>query len=117
MQQPTEEHAVTAVGSDSRAKEIAQSAGIPLAELAAVGGVAGQLLLEGRQAGIPVVALLVKTHKGLQDFESGLKLVQSIMRIVPNAKCDLNAIRAEAERTEGNLRRIMSHMQAPDVYR
>ncbi len=117
MQTGTDEHLVSAVVNNSKSEELVRKASIPLVKLTAVGGVAGRLLLEGREAGIPVVALLIKTHKDIQDFESGLKLAEAIMGLVPNAKCDLEAIREEAERTEGNLRRIRNQTAPPDVYK
>jgi predicted ATP-grasp superfamily ATP-dependent carboligase len=116
MQDGTDEHVLSAVVNGPEAEEIARNASIPLAKLAAVGGVAGRLLLEGRDAGVPVVALLVKTHKGVQDFESGLKLAEAIMKMVPNAYCDLGAIRQEAERTEESLRRVWRQAAPSGVY-
>ncbi|HEV2227171.1 MAG TPA: PAC2 family protein, partial [Nitrososphaerales archaeon] len=98
MTEGVDEHVVSAVASGPEAKEIAGKASIPLAELAAVGGVAGRLLLEGREAGVPVLALLIKTHKGMQDYESGLKLAEAIMKIVPSAYCNLEAIKEESIR-------------------
>ena len=82
---------------------------------AAVGGVPGRLLLEGRDAGVPVIALLIKTHKRMQDFESRLKLAEAIMRLVPSAYCDLGAIREEAEKTEESFRRIWNPQAPPGV--
>lgn len=111
------EHELTAVVNDARAEDIVKKAGIPLANLVAVGGTAGRLLLQGREAGIPVVALLVKAHKDLQDFEAGLKLAEALMKIIPNARCDLDALRGEAQKTEGALRKIQAHATPPDVYR
>jgi predicted ATP-grasp superfamily ATP-dependent carboligase len=116
MEEGTDEHVVSAVVNGQKGEEIARAASIPLAKLAAVGGVAGRLLLEGRDAGVPVVALLIKTHKGIEDFESGLKLAEAIMRVVPNARCDLDAIRGEAEKTEGNLRRVWRQTAPAGVY-
>lgn len=116
MEGGTDEHAVSAVVNGPKAEEIVKPASIPLAMLTAVGGVPGRLLLEGRDAGIPVVALLIKTHKGVEDFESGLKLAEVIMRLVPNAQCDLAAIRGEAERTEGNFRRVWKQTAPTGVY-
>ncbi len=110
------EHELTAVVNGSEAEEKVKNVGIPLEELTAVGGTAGRLLLQGRDAGIPVIALLVKAHKDLQDFEAGLKLAEALMRIVPGAQCDLSALRGEAQRTEGALRKIQAHA-VPDVYR
>lgn len=112
----TDEHVVSAVVNGPNAEEIATKASIPLAKSTAIGGVAGRLLLEGRDAGIPVVALLIKTHKGTQDFESGLKLAEAIMKIVPNATCDLEGMKEEAERTEGDLRRIWRQAAPLGVY-
>lgn len=117
MERGIDEHTLTAVVDGPKSEEIARNASIPLARLAAVGGVAGPLLLEGRDRGMPVVALLIKTHKDTQDFESGLKIAQAIMRMVPSANCDLEAIRGEAERTEANLRRIRNQIAPPDVYK
>lgn len=111
------EHDLTAVVNDPRAEEIAKKAGIPLADLTAVGGTAGRLLLQGREAEIPVLALLVKAHKNLEDFEAGLKLAEALMKIVPGAHCDLDALRGEAQRTEEALRKIQAHAPPPDVYR
>jgi len=111
-----EEHEVSAVVNGPEAKEISGRASIPLAELAAVGWVAGSLLLEGREAGVPVVALLIKTHKGIQDYESGLKLAEAIMKMVPSAYCDLAAIRREAERTEKSIRRVWRQTSPTGVY-
>jgi len=117
MESDTDEHVVSAVANDAKSQEIVRGASIPLAELTAVGGVAGRLLLEGREAGMPVVALLIKAHKAVRDFESGLKLAEVIMKIVPNASCDLEAIREEAALTEGNLMKIRNQMAPRDVYR
>ncbi len=117
MESGTDEHVVSAIVNGPKAQKIASKASVPLAKLAAAGGVAGALLLEGREAGIPVVALLIKTHKDIQDFESGLKLAEAIMKLAPNAKCDLQAVREEAKQTEGNLRRIRNQTVPPDVYR
>lgn len=117
MERGSDEHLVSAVVNNSKSEDLVRQASIPIAKLTAVGGVAGKLLLEGREAGIPVVALLIKTHKDIQDFESGLKLAEVIMKLVPNAKCDLEAVREEAERTEGNLRRIWNQTAPPDVYK
>jgi len=116
MEEGAEEHEVSAVVNGEEAKQLAEAALIPLAKLAAVGGVAGRLLLEGRDAGVPVVALLIKTHKGIQDFESGLKVTEAMMKLVPNARCDLDAIREEAQRTEGNLRRVWRQTAPTGVY-
>jgi uncharacterized protein len=116
MQRGTDEHIVSAAVSDAKAEEIATRASLPLAKLTGVGGIAARLLLEGRDAGMPVVALLIKTHKDIQDFESGLKLAEVIMRIVPNARCDMESIRGEAERTEVSLRRILDQTAPPGVY-
>ncbi len=116
MEGGKEEHVVSAVVNGPEAKEIAAKASIPIAELAAVGGVAGRLLLEGRDAGTPVVALLIKTHKGIQDYENGLKLAEAMMKMVPNAYCDLDAIKVEAERTEENLRRFWKQTAPLGVY-
>jgi predicted ATP-grasp superfamily ATP-dependent carboligase len=117
MEEGTDEHAVSAVVNSPKAEEIVSKAGIPLAKLTAVGAVAGGLLIEGRESGVPVIALLIKTHKDVQDFESGLKLAEVIMKLVPNAACDLDAIRQEAEQTEGKLRRIRNQTAPPDVYK
>lgn len=117
MEEGTDEHEVSAVVNGPNAEEIARKAGIPLANLTAVGAVAGGLLIEGRESGVPVISLLIKTHKGLRDFESGLKLAEVIMKLVPNAACDMGAIRQEAEQTEGNLRRIRNQTAPPDVYK
>jgi uncharacterized protein len=111
------EHELTAVVNNAPAEDIIKRAGIPLADLVAVGGTAGRLLLQGREAGIPVIALLVKAHKELQDYEAGMKLAEALMKLVPGAQCDLNALRAEAQRTEGALRKIQAHATPPDVYR
>ncbi len=110
------EHELAAVVNGGEAEERVKKAGIPLADLAAVGGTAGRLLIQGRDAGIPVIALLVQAHKDLQDFEAGLKLAEALMQIVPGAQCDLRALRIEAQKTEGSLRKIQAHA-APDVYR
>ena len=109
------EHELTAVVNGSKAEEKMKKVGIPLADLTAVGGTAGRLLLQGGEAEIPVIALLVKAHKDLQDFEAGLKLAEAVMQIVPGARCDLSELRVEAEKTEGALRKIQVHA-APDVY-
>ncbi len=111
------EHELTAVVNGEEAEIIVNKAGIQLADLVAVGGTASRLLLQGREAGIPVIALLVKAHKDLQDFEAGLKLAETLMKLVPGAKCDLDALRGEAQRTEGALRKIQAHVTPPDVYR
>ena len=111
------QHDITAVVIVEKSEAMAKTAGIPLAELVAVGGVAGRLLLQGRDAGIPVVALLVKTHKDLQDYEAGMKLAEVLMKIVPGARCDLDALRAEAQKTEGVLRKIQAHAAPQDMYR
>ncbi len=111
------EHELTAVVNDHQAEKLVKKAGIPLAEMVAVGGIAGRLLLQGREVGIPVIALLVKAHKDLQDFEAGLKLAEALMKLVPGAQCDLDALRGEAQRTEGALRKIQAHAMPPDVYR
>ena len=116
MEGGTDEHVVSAVVNGPKAEEIVKGSSIPLAKITAVGGVPGRLLLEGRDAGIPVVALLIKTHKGVEDFESGLKLAEVIMGLVPNAQCDLEAIRGEAERTEENFRRVWKQTAPPGVY-
>ncbi len=110
------EHELTAVVNGSEAEEKVKKVGIPLADLTAVGGTAGRLLIQGREAGLPVIALLVKAHKDLQDFEAGIKLAEAMMQIVPRAQCDLGALRVEAQKTEGALRKIQAHA-APDVYR
>jgi uncharacterized protein len=111
------EHDLTTVVSDESAEDMVERAGIPLADLVAVGGTAGRLLLQGREAGIPVIALLVKAHKELQDYEAGMKLAEALMKIIPGAQCDLEALRGEAQRTEGALRKIQAHARPPDVYR
>jgi predicted ATP-grasp superfamily ATP-dependent carboligase len=116
MEEGVEEHEVSAVVNGDKARELAEGASIPLARLAAVGGVAGRLLLEGRDEGVPVIALLIKSHKGIQDFESGLRLTEAVMKLVPNARCDLDAIREEAQRTEGNLRRVWKQTAPAGVY-
>ncbi|MDE1852518.1 MAG: PAC2 family protein [Thaumarchaeota archaeon] len=116
MEGGTDEHLVSAVVNGPKAEEIVNAASVPLARLTAVGGVPSRLLLEGRDAGVPVVALLIKTHKGVQDFESGLKLAEVIMRLVPNAQCNLEAIRGEAERTEENFRRAWKQTAPTGVY-
>lgn len=110
------QHDVTAVVNDERSEAMAKEAGIPLADLVAVGGVAGRLLLQGREAGISVVALLVRTHKELQDYEAGMKLAEALMKIVPGARCDLDALRSEAQKTEGALRKIQAHAAPQDMY-
>jgi predicted ATP-grasp superfamily ATP-dependent carboligase len=117
MEEGTENHEVSAVANGLKAEEIARKAGIPLAKLTAVGAVAGGLLLEGREAGVPVISLLVKIHKNLRDFESGLRLAEAIMKLVPNAACDMRGIRQEAEETEEKLRRIRNQTVPPDVYK
>jgi predicted ATP-grasp superfamily ATP-dependent carboligase len=66
---------------------------------------------------VPVVAFLVGAHKDLQDFEAGLKLAEGLMKIIPEAKCDLSALRGEAQKTEDALRKIQAHAAAPDIYR
>ncbi len=116
MEGGAEEHVVSAVVNGREAKATAEKVSIPLAELAAVGGVAGSLLLEGREAGVPVVALLIKTHKGIQDYESGLKLAEAIMSLAPSARCDLAGIREEAERTEKSLRRVLNQTAPAGIY-
>lgn len=116
METGSDEHVVSAVVNGEQAAEIASKASVPLAKLAAVGGVAGRLLLEGRDNGVPVVALLIKIHKGIQDYESGLKLAEVIMRMVPNAYCDLEGIRAEAEKTERNLRQVWRQTAPAGIY-
>ncbi len=116
LQEGTEEHEVSAVVNNQGAEEIVGRASIPLAKLTAVGGVSGRLLLEGREAGVPVVTLLVKTHKGIEDFEAGIKLAEAIMKLVPNARCELAGMKEEAKRTEGTLRRIRNQTAPPGVY-
>ena len=116
MQEGADEHEVSAVVNGADAEKMVERSGVPLAKLTAVGGVAGALLLEGRDAGIPVVALLVKAHKGIKDYESGLKLAEAIMRIVPDARCDLEAIKEEAERTEESLRKVWRQTAPAGVY-
>ncbi len=117
METGADEHVVSAVVNGPESEAFARKASIPFARFTAVGGLAGGLLLAGRERRMPVLALLVKTHKDVQDFESGLKLAEAIMKLVPNANCDLQAIRVEAERTEDNLRRIRNQTAAPDVYK
>jgi uncharacterized protein len=117
MGSDVDEHVVSAVGNSESSEALVRKALIPLERLAVVGGVAASLLLEGKEAGMPVIALLVKTHKEIQDFEGGLKLAEAIMRLVPNANCDLEAIRGEAEATEANLRRIRVQTAPSDVYK
>ncbi|MDG6990318.1 MAG: proteasome assembly chaperone family protein [Nitrososphaerota archaeon] len=116
MEEGSDEHVVSAVVNGQEAEEVASKASIPLAKLAAVGGVAGRLLLEGRDNGVPVVALLIRIHKGIRDYESGLKLAEVIMKMVPNAYCDLEGIRAEAEKTERNLRKVWRQTAPPGIY-
>jgi uncharacterized protein len=116
MEKGIDEHIVSAVVNTPKAQEAAARASIPLAKLTAVGGVAGGLLLGGRGVGMPVIALLAKAHKGVEDFESGLKLTEAIMKIVPSARCDLEAIKGEAERTEESLRRIWKQTAPTGVY-
>jgi uncharacterized protein len=111
------EHDLTTVVNDDQAAERVKNAGIPLADLTAVGGTAGRLLLQGREGGIPVIALLVRAHKDLQDFEAGLKLAETLMKIIPGAECDLSSLREEAQKTEDALRKIQLHAAAPDIYR
>jgi predicted ATP-grasp superfamily ATP-dependent carboligase len=110
------EHDLAAVVNDSKAEERVKKANIPLADLTAVGGTAGRLLLQGREAETPVIALLIKAHKELEDYEAGLKLAEALMKIIPAAQCDLSAIRGEARRTEDALRNIQTHAKPPDVY-
>ncbi len=117
MEEGTEDHEVSAVVNGPEAAEIVRKAGVPLANLTAVGAVAGGLLIEGRDSGVPVISLLVKFHKKIRDFESGLKLAEVIMKLVPNAACDLGAIRQEAEQTEGKLRRIWNQTAPSGVYK
>lgn len=116
MEGGMDEHVVSAVVNGPEAEQIAARASVPLADLAAVGGIPGRLLLEGRDAGVPVVALLIKTHKGVQDYESGLKLAEAMMKMVPAAYCDLDAIRGEAERTEESIRRVWKQTAPPGMY-
>ncbi len=109
-------HDLSAVVSDGEAEGIVKRANIQPADLTAVGGTAGRLLLQGKEAGIPVIALFVKAHKDLEDYEAGLKLAEALMKIIPGAECDLGAIRGEAQRTEEALRKIQAHAKPPDVY-
>ncbi len=111
------EHELSAVVSDSAAEEMVKAAGIPVADLVAIGGTAGRLLLQGQEAGVPVISLRINVHKNLQDYEAGMKLAEALMKIVPGAECDLNALRYEAQKTEGALRRIQAHASALDVYK
>jgi predicted ATP-grasp superfamily ATP-dependent carboligase len=117
LQEEEQEHELSSAASDAKAREVLRAAKIPISDLTAVGGTAGRLLLEGRDQGIPVVALIVKTHRDTEDFEAGLKLAEAVGRIVPNAQCDLASLREEAKQREKELRRIQSQTAAPGIYR
>jgi uncharacterized protein len=110
------DYGVSAVVNNDFAEGKAAKAGIPLAGMTAVGGTAGRLLLLGREAEIPVVALLIKAHRDMEDYEAGLKLAEAMMKLAPSAQCDLTSLRGEAQRTEDMLRSLQAHTPAPDVY-
>ncbi len=105
-----------AVANGPKAEERLRASGIPLASLAAVAGTAGSLLLLGREAEIPVVALIIKTHGGTEDFEAALKLAEVLAKIVPEDRCETEGLREEAQRAEQALKRVRREATPTGVY-
>jgi predicted ATP-grasp superfamily ATP-dependent carboligase len=111
------EHEITGVANGAPAEGRLREAGIHSPDQAVVSGIAASLLLEGLDAGIPVVALLIRTHEGMQDFEAGLRLAEALSKIVPEAQCQTEGLCEEAQRTEEALRRLKERTNLPGVYR
>jgi uncharacterized protein len=66
-----------------------------------------------------VIVLLTKVIKDLSDFRAAAAISEAVMKLLPDASCDINSLIKEAEIIEKNLReaRLEQANSGSNVYR
>lgn len=109
----SEKAEVLGVGSTPKARSLLTEAGIRILDYGAVPGISGLLLVEGRRMGLDVIAILVGSDAGEPDPVAGAKVGETIGRFVPQARCDVEPIMAEARKIETRLKNVSAGIRRP----
>ncbi len=99
-----------AASEPSVLKEL-QKTGIAVMERALIAGIAARILLLGPQTGIRAGALLVEASREHPDGRAAAALIESLGKLMPDAKMDFKPLLAEAMELEEDIRRAQTPAQ------
>lgn len=95
---------VFGVGSTDRSRKLLTEAGIEQFKAGVITGVSGALLSEAERLGRDVICLLADANAMYPDAKGAAKLVESVTKVLPSVKVDLEELYQEAARIEENVK-------------
>ncbi len=103
------------IGSTGRAREMLSNAGIEQLSIGVVPGVPGVLLCEGRWNNFDVVVLLAEVTVDTQLFIAAAMLLETLTKLVPRIKIDLEPLYKEAKMMQDRLHSLRGIAQAAEM--
>jgi len=97
---------VYGVGSNDHIRDELEKLGIGQLEIGIISGVSAVLLNEGRKSGFDVICLLTKAHPKIPDAEAAARVIETIDKLIPNIKIDIEPLYEHAKRVEKYLRNL-----------
>ena len=111
-----QEGAAAAANSAACAERV-EKAGLRLVRAGLIPGIPGALLNEGAQSGQDVAVILHSSSEGGPDYRAGAELCGAMSRLVPGTSCDMEKLRAEAQRVEGAIKESGRKRLTEGMYR
>ena len=110
---------IYAVASTKKAQERLEKVEIVQLSSGSITGIPALLLNEGSWMNFDVIVLLTKVIKDVSDFRAAAAISEAVMKLLPDASCDINSLIKEAEIIEKNLReaRLEQANSGSNVYR
>jgi len=102
------------IGSTAKAREMLSNAGIEQLAIGVVPGVPGVLLCEGRWNNFDVVVLLAEVTEDTPLFAAAAMLLETLTKLVPRIKIDLEPLYREAKVMQDRLRSLRDVAQAAE---
>ena len=110
---------IYAVASTKKDQERLEKVEIVQLSSGSITGIPALLLNEGSWMNFDVIVLLTKVIKDVSDFRAAAAISEAVMKLLPDASCDINSLIKEAEIIEKNLReaRLEQANSGSNVYR
>jgi uncharacterized protein len=102
--EPEKEVRVFGVGSTEKTRDLLAKAEIEQFKIGMITGVSGALLSEGERSGRDVICLLVEANAMYPDAKGAARLVESLSKLIPSVKVDLQDLYKEAEIIDENVK-------------
>lgn len=102
---------IYAVGSTDRAREEINNLKIDKFTRGIITGVSGIMLNEGRRKNLDVVTLVAEASPNVSDARAAAKLLETIVKFIPQANVDLKPLYVEAERIETFIKGLVAQVK------